>query len=266
MKVKRNLSWVPFLFFLYRDVKRFYKVKVQTVFTPLINQTLYLVIFGVSLGRVIKINEQFSYLQFIIPGLVAMAAISQSFQNGSSSIFVMKITGEIIDIKSTTLSVQHIIFGVGLSGLLRGVIVSFLTLGVGELFHYFYEGSWLFVFSGYWLIAFICLSSFSFAMLGLSIGIMSKTFDQIGAISGFVLVPLIYLGGVFFDLSKLSPFWQQVSVFNPVFYFVNGMRYSFLGISDVPVIQSFILSLLSFMLTYLIAYISVSKGSFQSSI
>ena len=265
MSIKRNLTWVPFVFFLYRDVKRFYKVKVQTIFTPLITQSLYLVIFGVSLGKVVSISDQFSYLQFIIPGLISMAAINQSFQNGSSSIFVMKITGEIIDIKSTALGLQQIIFGVALSGLLRGVIVSFLTLAVGELFHYFYEGSWLIIFNGYWLLAFICLASFSFAMLGLSIGIISKSFDQIGAISGFVIIPLIYLGGVFFDLNKLSFFWQKISLFNPVFYFVNGIRYSFLGVSDVPVTQSFVLSLLSFLVAYSIAYLSVLRGSFQQS-
>ncbi len=264
--VKRDLNWTPFLFFLYRDIKRFYKVKVQTIFTPLITQSLYLVIFGISLGKVVRISEHFSYLEFIIPGLISLAAINQSFQNGSSSIFVMKITGEIIDIKSTALSVQQIIFGVALSGLLRGVIVSLLTLFVGELFHYFYEGSWLIVSNIYWLMVFICLSSFSFAMVGLSIGIISKSFDQIGAISGFIIVPLIYLGGVFFDLDKLSIFWQKLSMFNPLFYFVNGIRYSFLGISDVPVIQSFVFSLLSLGLTYFVAYISVSKGSFQRSI
>jgi len=263
MEIKRNLSWTPFLFFLYRDIKRFYKIYVQTILIPLMTQGLYLIIFGVSLGKVVQISEQFSYLQFIIPGLISMAAINQAFQNGSSSIFVMKITGEIIDIKSTALSVQHIVFGVALSGLLRGLIVSLLTLGLGEGFHYFYEGSWLPVAHIYWLMTFVILSSFSFAMLGLSIGVVSKTFDQVGAISGFVILPLIYLGGVFFDLDKLSLFWQKVSVFNPLFYFVNGIRYSFLGISDVPVAQSFILSLVSFSLAYLIAYKSVSKGSFQ---
>ncbi|MGI9549148.1 MAG: ABC transporter permease [Bdellovibrionales bacterium] len=263
MEIKRNLRWVPFLFFLYRDVKRFLKIYLQTIFIPLMTQALYLIIFGVSLGKVVQISDQFSYLQFIIPGLISMTAINQAFQNGSSSIFVMKITGEIIDIKSTALSVPQIVLGVGLSGFLRGGIVSLLTLGIGEIFHYFYQGFFFPVAHIYWLLGFICLSSFSFAMIGLSIGVVSKTFDQVGAISGFVIIPLIYLGGVFFDLEKLSVFWQNVSVFNPLFYFVNGIRYSFLGVSDTPLMQSFVVSIASVGIAFLIACKSVSRGSFK---
>lgn len=263
--IKRDLTWTPFIFFLYRDIKRFYKVKIQTVLTPLINQSLYLIIFGVSLGQVIHISDQFSYLQFIIPGLLSLVAMNQPFQNGSSSIFTMKITGEIIDIKSTALSTQHIIGGVALSGLLRGVIVSFLTLFLGEVFHFIYQGTWFPVPSFLWLTLFITLSGLTFSMLGLSIGMFSKSFDQIGAISGFVVVPLIYLGGVFFDLNKLSLFWQKISLINPLFYFVNGIRYSCLGVSDVPVVHCLLFSLGSLVFAYFMAYWSISRGSFHRS-
>lgn len=264
--VKRDLTWTPFLSFFYRDLKRIYKVKVQTIFTPLVTQSLYLLIFGVSLGKVIRISENFSYLQFIIPGLIALAVLNQSFQNGSSSIFTMKITGEIIDIKSTVLSVQQVIFAVGLSGLVRAIIVSSLTLCIGELFHSIYEGSWLPIAHIQWLVVFTILGGLCFAMLGLAVGMASKTFDHIGAINGFVIAPLIYLGGVFFDLDKLSAFWQTVSLFNPLFYFVNGIRYSFLGASDVPPMQSLIFTVLSLVIIYFITYFFVSRSSFQKPI
>lgn len=260
---KKDLRWTPFLFFLYRDINRFYKVKVQTILSPLINQALYLVIFGVSLGKVVKISEQFSYLQFIIPGLTAMSLINQSFQNGSSSIFSMKITGEIIDIKSTALNIQQIIFGVAFSGLIRGLIVSLLTLSLGECFHFYFEGELLPLHSALWFFAFLTLGGMVFAMLGFSVGMWSKTFDHIGAISGFVILPLIYLGGVFFDLDTLSPFWQKVSVFNPLLYFVNGIRYSLLGISDIPVFQSFCVIFLSALTAYILACLTALKGAFQ---
>ena len=260
---KKDLRWTPFFFFLYRDISRFYKVKVQTILSPLISQALYLIIFGVSLGKVVQISDQFSYLQFIIPGLVAMTLINQSFQNGSSSIFSMKITGEIIDIKSTALNTQQIIFGVAFSGLVRGLIVSFLTLSLGEIFHFYFEGHFLPLHNFFWLVAFLVLGGVVFAMLGFSVGIWSKTFDHIGAISSFIILPLIYLGGVFFDLDTLSPFWQKVSVFNPLLYFVNGVRYSFLGLSDIPVLQSFSVVFLSLFGSYTLACMTAFRGTFQ---
>lgn len=262
-KVKKDLKWTPFIFFFYRDVSRFFKVKVQTILAPLVSQTLYLIIFGVSLGRVVNISDQFSYLQFIIPGLVAMSLINQSFQNGSSSVFSMKITGEIIDIKSTALNIQQIIFALAFSGLMRGLIVSLLTLSLGEVFHFYFEGAFLPLHSFVYLIGFLLVGGVVFAMLGFSVGIWSKTFDHIGAFSGFVILPLIYLGGVFFDLDTLSPFWQKVSVFNPLLYFVNGVRYSFLGVSDIPVFQSFAFVFLSLFVAYGLACLSALKGTFQ---
>ncbi|MCY4321406.1 MAG: ABC transporter permease [Bdellovibrionaceae bacterium] len=260
---KKDLLITPFLFFFYRDVSRVFKVKVQTIFAPLISQTLYLIIFGVSLGRIVTISNQFSYLEFIIPGLVAMSLINQSFQNGSSSIFSMKITGEIIDIKSTALNVQQIIFAIAFSGLLRGLIVSGFTLVIGQLFHFLFEGSFLPLHSILSLIGFLSLGGLVFSTLGFSVGIWSKTFDHIGAISSFIILPLIYLGGVFFDLDTLSPFWQKVSVINPLLYFVNGIRYSFLGVSDVPISQAFLIVFSSLFISYIIAYLMAFKGSFQ---
>ncbi len=264
--VKRDINWTPFLFFLFRDVRRCYKVKAQTVVSPLISQSLYLLIFGVSLGRVIQISEQFSYLQFIIPGLVSMTLINQPFQNGTSSIFGMKFTGEIIDLKSSALSAWQIVFGAAASGLLRGVIVGFLTFGAGEAFHRVYEGHWMPVSSLPWLLAFMCLGGLAFAMAGLCVGIWSKSFDQVSAAGSFVILPLIYLGGVFFDLNKLSPFWQKASLFNPLFYFVNGVRHSFLGAADVSPWQALLVISAALAGAAGLAFWSVIKGPFQRAV
>ena len=248
------------MFFLLRDIKRFFRVKVQTILSPLINQTLYLVIFGVSLGRVVRISEEFSYLQFIIPGLIALSMLNQSFQNGSSSIFSMKITGEIIDIKTTAITPIQMIFAVAFSGLLRGLIVSFLTLVIGQIFHLIFEGSFLPIFNLFTLILLLILGGLSFSMIGFSIGVWSKSFDHIGAISAFIILPLIYLGGVWFDLDTLSPFWQSVSFFNPILYFINGVRYSFLSVSDIPVLTCLATVFVSLIVSYCIAYFMVVKG------
>ncbi|MBC6415964.1 MAG: ABC transporter permease [Bdellovibrionales bacterium] len=262
---EKNLLITPFLFFFFRDVNRFYKVKIQTILSPLVTQFLYLVIFGVGLGRVVKISDQFSYLQFVIPGLVALSLLNQSFQNGSSSIFSMKITGEIIDVKTTPLGPNQIILAVACSGLLRGFIVSFLTLIIGEIFHFIFEGSFLPIHHFFWLIAFLFLGGLVFSIVGFSVGVWSKSFDHIGAISAFIILPLIYLGGVWFDLDTLSSFWQSVSVFNPILYFINGIRYSFLSSSDIPVLKSFVMVSFSLVISYCIAYFMTFKGSFQRS-
>ena len=260
--MKRDLFWTPFVILLIRDIKRFYKVKIQTILMPLINQCLYLVIFGVSLGQVIELNENFTYLQFLIPGLITLSFTNGSFQNGSSSIFVMKITGDIIDIKSTSLKIQQIIWAFTLSGLLRGLIVGFLTLCVGEVFHYWYQGSWLPIHSMWGMVLFTVIGGCVFAKIGLSVGIWSKSFDHIGAIGGFVILPLIYLGGVFFDLDKLSLFWQKVSYFNPLFYFINGIRWSFLGEADVHPVEAFYFSIVSLVVVHIITYFITKKGRF----
>ena len=257
---KNNLYWTPFLFFFFRDVKRFFRVKVQTIVTPLISQALYLVIFGVSLGKVVRVSEEFSYLQFIIPGLVAMSLIQQSFANGSSSIFSMKITGEIIDIKTTAISPKQMIFAIACSGLLRGLIVSLLTLTIGQMFHLYFEGSFLSIVHFPLLLLFLALGGLCFAMLGFSIGVWAKSFDHMGAISAFVILPLVYLGGVWFDLDTLSSFWQSVSVFNPLFYLINGVRYSFLDLADVSFFKALAMVSVSVIVSYGVAYFMVLKG------
>ena len=264
--VKRDLIWTPFLFFLFRDVKRVYKVKVQTVVIPCVNSFLYLIIFGVSLGQVVSIKPGLSFLHFIIPGLVALGVIVQSFQNGSSSIFGMKITGEIIDVKSTALSLHQIILAVSLSGLLRGFIVGALNLSMGQIFFFIYEGGWMPIHSPLLLVLFVVLGGFGFAGVGLFGAIWAKNFDQIGAIAGLILTPLMYLGGVFFDLDKLSLFWQKVSLLNPLFYFVNGIRHSILGESDVAIFQSVCMAALTVLFAYALALYGLSRGVFQRAV
>ena len=260
---QRELRWTPFIYFFYRDINRFWKVRVQTLLAPFINQALYLIIFGVSVGRMVTVSERFSYLHFIIPGLAAMALINNSFQNGSSSIFVMKITGEIIDIKSTALNIQQIIFAVALSGLLRGVIVSLMTLALGEALYFFFEGGLIPIRHPGMLCVFLLLGGVTFSMLGFVVGMWSKTFDHIGAIGSFVIQPLTYLGGVFYDLDTLPVFWQKLSLFNPLLYFVDGARWCVMGVSDIPIAKALIMIFVSLFGFYGLAVWSARTGTFQ---
>ena len=254
---------VAFQTLLKREIQRYLKVLFQTVFTPLVNSILYLLIFGVSLGESIKLSSGVSYLAFIIPGLVMMSCLNNAFQNSSSSIVGGKFSGDIEDWRVVPLTTMHIVWALCLGALTRGLFVGLLTFIVGQCFYYFEQGYFLGVSHPQWLVLFLFLGGIVFAMVGIVVAIWSKTFDEMSAIGALILTPLMFLGGVFFSLENLSPFWQQVSLYNPLLYFINGVRYSILGISDVPVYTSFGVSIISLIFFVALANISIKKGRFQ---
>lgn len=258
-----QVDWVPFFTLLSKEVKRFMKVSAQTVLTPLVSASLYLLIFGVSLGRQIELENNISYLAFLIPGLVMMSCLNNAFQNSSSSIVSSKFSGDLEDLKISPLSIEEIIWAIAIGGLFRGFIVGFVTFLVGQVFYFHEYGSWIAISHPLHLVAFICLGGVAFALLGLSVAFWAKTFDQLAVVGSFILLPLIYLGGVFFSIEGLSPFWQSVSQFNPLFYFINGVRYGVLGISDVGLLNAYLISGVSLLLLYALAKLCLTRASFQ---
>lgn len=223
----------PFMTLYYREIRRFMKVAVQTVFAPIVSSGLYLLIFGVSLGDKITLQNGISYLAFLIPGLVMMSVLNNSYQNSSSSIVSGKFGGDLEDWRIVPLSAQGILWALSLGGLTRGLIVGLITFTVGEVFYYVMKGVWIIPHDPMLLMAFLIVGGLSFSMFGISIAFWAKTFDHISGVGSFVILPLIYLGGVFFSLDGLHPFWQNLSKLNPLLYFINGVRYSMLGVSDV---------------------------------
>lgn len=258
-----KLRWVPFLGLLRREIWRFFKVLTQTIFTPLITSTLYLFIFGITLGKNITLSEDISYLAFLIPGLIMMTVLNNSFQNSASSISIAKFSGELEDLRAAPLSFAEIIWALSLGGLIRGLIVGSITFLVGSVFYYFYHGSFLTVEHPFYLLFFLIGGGLSFAQMGLAVAIWAKTFDQLNAVSSFVLLPLIYLGGVFFSLKGLHPLWQTVSEFNPLLYFINGVRYGILGVSDVNIERAVWVTLVALIGFHLIARRAMQKGEFN---
>lgn len=258
----RSLGWTPFNTLFIREIRRFLKVSGQTILTPMMNSSLYLLIFGVSLGSQIQLSMDVSYLAFLIPGLVMMSCLNNAFQNSASSVINAKFSGDIEDFKTAPLANWELIWAIGLGGVVRGFVVGFVTWLVGQLFFYIYEGSILGVEHMGWLFYFLTVGAASFSFIGLSAAFWSKNFDQIGALGGFVLLPLIYLGGVFFSLENLNPFWQGVASVNPLLYFINGVRYGMLGISDVSVIKAAIISGGSLVFFFTVAFWSLKKGRF----
>lgn len=255
--------WDSFVALYVREMKRFMKVIFQTVFTPLINSTLYLLIFGVSLGSNITLDHPTSYLAFLIPGLVMMGVLNNAFQNSSSSIVSGKFSGDLEDLKVVPLTPQMIIWAMSIGGLTRGLLVGAITLAVGAVFLYIVEGTLISVVHPFWLLYFLVIGGLTFAKLGIAIAFYARSFDQLSAVGAFILVPLIYLGGVFFSLQGLHPFWQAVSQFNPVLYLINGVRYGVLGVTDVSIARAAVISFVFLVFFHFMGLRSLRTGDYQ---
>lgn len=263
VKLARNVRWVPFLTLIEREIRRFMKVIVQTVVTPFVSSTLYLMIFGISLGRQIVFANGLPYLAFLIPGLVMMGCLNNAFQNSSSSIVSSKFSGDLEDLKAAPFSAAQIIWALILAALVRGATVGVITFFVGEGAYYLNFGKLLPIANPAALFAFMILGGLAFACLGVTVAFWARTFDQLSAVSGFILMPLIYLGGVFFSVDNLPPFWKSVSLFNPLLYMINGVRYGILGQADVAPLTALGVSVLAFAVTFALAMHSLKRGSFQ---
>jgi ABC-2 type transport system permease protein len=190
-------EWIGFQTLLKKECMRFWKVKGQTVFSPLVNAGLYLVVFGVSLSGVLKMHSEFSYLQFLIPGLVALSSLNNSLQNSASSIMISKFHGDLQDLRYIPLSHHWIGLAYVLACIVRGTFVGFLVLGMGELVNVFQSGELMPVAHPLGLLLFLTIGGAIFGNLGIWAGFLSKTFDHISSFTNFVILPLIYLGGVF---------------------------------------------------------------------
>ena len=246
-----------------REIKRFMKVVVQTVVTPFISSFLYLLVFGVTLGAQIQLHAGVPYLAFLIPGLMMMGLMNNAFQNSSSSIVSSKFSGDLEDIRVAPISNQQIIWAMSLGSVVRGALVAGVTFVVGAAFYYFQQGELLVIEHPIILFYFVVIAGLIFGMMGIAVAFWAKTFDQLSAFSAFVLLPLTYLGGVFISIENLHPFWQGVAKMNPLLYLINGLRYGVLGVSDVGLMESVVLSLVGFAVFYGVSLWSLRKGSFQ---
>jgi len=257
-----ELAFTPFYSLLRKEVKRFLKVSIQTVLTPLVSSLLYLLIFGVSLGAYIQMKNGVSYLEFLIPGLVMMGCLNNAFQNSSSSIIISKFGGDLEDLKVAPISYMQIISAVAIGGLVRGTLVGAVTFLVGTVFCSYSIGHWLGIAHPLWLTIFILLGGLAFSLLGMAAAFWAKNFDQMAAVNSFILLPLMYLGGVFFSITNLHPFWQAIASANPLLYFINGVRFGILGVSDVAPEKSLLVALFTLGFLYSLAYGTLKRASF----
>jgi ABC-2 type transport system permease protein len=246
-------SGLPALF--RKEVKRFYSVAFQTVAAPILTAVLYLLIFGHVLANSPKIYG-YDYASFLIPGLVMMSILQNSFANTSSSLIQSKITGNLVFVLLAPLS--HIEFFAAYVGaaMIRGICVG---LGVFLVTMWFspipFEAPW-------WIFIFALLGSALLGAMGVLAGIWADKFDQLAASQNFIIMPATMLSGVFYSIHSLPSFWLQVSHFNPFFYMIDGFRYGFFGQSDVPPLQSLAV-LLAFMIVVTWVALSLLKKGYK---
>lgn len=217
-----------FLTLIRRECLRFASLAMQTLAPPIISTVLFILIFGYSLGSRIESVYHFSYILFILPGLTAMGIMMNAFQNSSTSLFMARYDMSIENILVAPVSHLQIVLSYIIGGALRGVVIGLITLGVGLIM------TDLSIHSVMGSLLYMILTAVFFSSLGFLSGLMAEQWDHIATFMNFVITPFIYLGGVFYSIEMLPPFWQKVSLFNPVFYLVDGFRGELLGLAEAP--------------------------------
>ncbi len=207
-----------------KEMVRIVRIWSQTLLPSVVTMSLYYIVFGAFIGSQISSVHGFSYIQFIVPGLVMMAIITNSYANVVSTFFGAKFQHNLEEIIVSPTPNWVVIAGFASGGILRGLIVGVLVLLTSLFFTH------LVVYSFWILLLAAILTSVLFSLAGLLNGIFAKTFDGVSIVPTFVLTPLTYLGGVFYSIDRLPHLWQVVSLFNPILYMVNAFRYGFLGV------------------------------------
>lgn len=228
-----NQQWVAFFTILRKEIKRFTRIWVQTLLPPAITMALYFVIFGKLIGGRIGTMEGFTYIQFVAPGLIMMAVLTNSYSNVVSSFFSAKFQRSIEEILVSPTPNYVILLGYCMGGVARGLAVGILVTSLSLIFTDLPVHNWLII------IAIVVLTAMLFSLAGFINAVYANSFDDISIVPTFILTPLTYLGGVFYSVSLLPDVWQEISMLNPILYMVNTFRYGMLGVSDVNIYASF---------------------------
>ena len=239
---------------LYKELLRFYKVMLQTVFAPVITTLLYLLVFSHALQKHVVVFEGVSYTSFLVPGLIMMTVIQNAFANSSSSLIQSKVTGNIIFILLTPLSHFEFFMAFLLAAIIRGLLVGIGVFLAASLFVS------LPIYNAAILIMYAVLGSAILATLGIIAGIWAEKFDQLAGFQNFVIMPLTFLSGVFYSIHSLPHFWQVLSRFNPFFYMIDGFRYGFFGVSDVNPALSLTVITFSFIFLAILTLMLLKRG------
>ena len=237
-----------------KEILRFSRIWIQTVLPPVITTALYFIIFGNLIGPRIGQMDGFDYMEFIIPGLIMMAVITNSYANVVSSFYGSKFQRHIEEMLISPVPNYIILIGYITGGVARGLTVGIAVTIVSLIFHP------LNIYSLWVMFSMIILTAILFSLAGLINGVFAKSFDDISIIPTFVLTPLTYLGGIFYSINMLPEFWQHLSMANPILYMVNAFRYGFLGVSDISLMTSYAISIAFIVVLYLFSLHLLRKG------
>ncbi len=248
------INWIGLWTLTSREVGRFFSVYRQTILPGLISSVLYILIFGFTLEQRISEIQGVSYTWFILPGLIIMNTLTNATSNTASSILQMKLLQQLPDLLIAPLSGFEIALAYIIGGTVRGVVNGILVLLIGIIMID------LPVIDPIKTIFFIFLVSWAFSSMGLVLGQLSESWDQLATMQNFILTPLSFLGGIFYSINMLPNWAQKLSYFNPIYYMINGIRYTILGINNSDISNSFIMALVLTIVTSLLAVFLMQSG------
>ncbi len=224
-----NKLWIAYSTMMRKEAVRIFRIWAQTILPPVVTTSLYFIVFGKFIGSQLAPIQGLEYIQFIVPGLIMMSVITSSYMNTVSNFYFAKFMRNIDEMLVSPMPDWLVIAGFISGGVMRGLIVGFFVLMVSLFFTH------LAIHNIAVLIAAVLMTSVLFSLAGLVNGVYAKGFDGISIVPTFVLTPLTYLGGIFYSITQFPPFWQTVSLFNPILYMVNAFRYGFFGVSDISI-------------------------------
>ena len=241
---------IAFNTLLRKEINRFMRIWIQTLLPPAITTVLYFIIFGKLIGSQLRTIDGYSYMDYIVPGLILMSVITNAYANVVSSFFSAKFQRNIEELLISPMPNYIILAGFIAGGVVRGIAVGAVVYAVSTFFTTLPFANMEFAF------VILILTATLFSLAGFINGIYARTFDDVAAIPTFVLTPLTYLGGIFYSVGMLPEVWREVSLANPILYMINGFRYGLLGISDIdPAVSVTITSLFVAVLTAAALYL-----------
>lgn len=214
------------------ELGRTWRTLLQSIATPVISTSLYFIVFGSAIGSRMSAVNGVSYGAFIVPGLILLTILTESISNASFGIFMPRFTGTIYELLSAPVSVVETLIGYVGAAATKSIILGLIILATARVFVSFE------IVHPLWMVGFLLLISVTFSLFGFILGVWAEGFEQLQIVPLMIVTPLTFLGGTFYSIGMLPPFWQKVAFFNPVVYLVNGFRWAFYGIADVAVTVS----------------------------
>ena len=236
------------------EMSRAFRTVMQSIISPVLSTSLYFVVFGAAIGSRIPHIDGVSYGAFIVPGLIMLQLLMQSIANASFGIYFPRFTGTIYELLSAPISPFEIVLGYVGAAATKSIILGLIILGTAALFVP------LHIAHPFWMLAFLVLTAVTFSLFGFIIGIWADGFEKLQIIPLLIVTPLTFLGGTFYSVNMLPPFWQTVTLFNPVVYLISGFRWSFFEISDVNVAVSLSMTVLFLLVCLAVIWRIFSTG------